>query len=398
MTFLADGMTLARGETLADALPVWRRFAAQKPALLLLSNDPALLPAPEPLRGAIAETLRTAPDAAVRAAGDPLRPAPLFLPGMSVDLALRQGWLRELVWVFPQSDGGQELKLEVLREQLTGNRLADSAEAATLQLTGKTVGGRLRGVPFRAAPLAHLPQPDGPVIVHIDLSYVHKSHKNEIATPVIPLVGGILQQLKAKHLPVLAVTFSYNHGDGSIPLGVRFLGDFVAALVEKPERLDQPLPRRWQAQKDMLYLENFFQKDDIRKLVEEQTKDSPDAAWVQFNRYHVAALFKEGDQALAHLASAVALDRMYAVEYLTLAERAGAAGRPAQELRMMELAGAAFPENVLIKLRIAELRAAAGDNSAARTLAAELLQLPWSATYYPDMREYLHDFLAKLEK
>ena len=44
---------------------------------------------------------------------------------MSVDLALRQGWLRELVWVFPQSDGGQELKLVFPQPLAMPERFAD---------------------------------------------------------------------------------------------------------------------------------------------------------------------------------------------------------------------------------------------------------------------------------
>lgn len=395
---MAQGTSLDRGETLADALPVWRRFAAQKPALLLLSNDPALVPPPSELQARIAQTLGSAADADIRRAGNGQQAAPLFLPVMSVDLALRQGWLRELIWAFPLPDAAQEVKLDTLREQLTGNRLADAEEAASLQLDGKVFSGRLRGAPFRAAALPNLPQVAGPVIVHIDLSYLQKLYKNEIATPVIPLAGSMLQQLKEKKLPVLAVTFSYNHADGSIPVNVRFLGDFISALAEKPERLGQPLPKRWAAQKDILYLENFFQKDEIRKLVEEQAKESSKTAWVQYNRYHTAGLFKEAGPALANLAHTVALDRTYGLEYLTLAQRAFDNKAPDQALKMMRMAAATFPENPFIKLQVAQLAMETGDRDTAKKLVKELRALPWSPVYYPDMPKYLEGFLAEVEK
>lgn len=396
--FMEQGITLFRGETLADALPVWRRFAAQKPALLLLSNDPALLPPPSELQTQIDAMLANGTDAALRQAGNPLQPAPLFLPVMTVDLALRQGWLRELVWAFPQIDLAQEVKLEALREQLTSNRLADAEEAGTLQLADKVFSGKLRGIPFRAAALPNLAQLDGPVIVHLDLSYLQKIHKNEIATPIIPLAGGILKQLKERKLQVLAVTFSYNHAEGNIPLGVRFLGEFISGLTEKPERLAQPLPKRWATQKDILYLENFFQKDEIRRLVEQQAQEKPDAAWVQYNRYHTAGLFKEGDKALQYLAKAVALDRMYAIEYLQLAQRAAETKASDPALRAMKLAGAAFPDNPLIKLQIAELAMDLGEKETAKTLVKELRKLPWSPVYYRDMPQHLDGFLTDLEK
>lgn len=396
--FMEQGISLARGETLADALPVWRRFAAQKPALLLLSNDPALLPPPGELRGRIADVLTGGTDAEIRRAGVAQQPAPLFLPIMSVDLALRQGWLREVVWAFPQLDLEQEVKLETLREQMTANRLIDDNEAATLQLTDKVFTAHLRGLPFRAAALPNLPELDGPLLVHIDLSYFQKLYKNEIATPVIPLAGGVLQQLKERKLPVLAVTFSYNHADGNIPMNVRFLGDFVGALVEKPERLDQPLPFRWAAQKDILYLENFFQKDEIRKLVEQQAQESPKTAWVQYNRYYTAGLFKEGNQALAHLAHTAALDRMYGLEYLVLAERAFTAKVPDEALRMLLMAAASFPDNPFFKLQVAQLAMEIGDKETAKKLVEELRKLPWSAVYYPDMPGYLEGFLKEIER
>lgn len=396
--FMAQGIALSRGETIADALPVWRRFAAQKPALLLLSNDPALLPPPGDLRGRITDLLATGTDTEMRKAGVAQQPAPLFLPIMSVDLAMRQGWLREVVWAFPQLDLEQEVKLETLREQLTANRLIDDSETATLQLTDKVFTARLRGVPFRAGALPHLPKLDGPLIVHIDLSYFQTLYKNEIATPVLPLVGGVLQQLKERKLPVLAVTFSYNHADANIPLNVRFLGEFISGLTEKPERLDQTLPFRWAAQKDILYLENFFQKDEIRKLVEQQAQENPKTAWVQYNRYHTAGLFKEGNQALAHLAHTVALDRMYGLEYLVLAERAYNAKVPDQALRMMQMAAASFPENPFFKVQAAQLAMEIGDKETAKKLVGELRKLAWSPVYYPDMPGYLEGFMKEIEK
>lgn len=396
--FMAQGTVLHRGETLAEALPVWRRFAAQKPAMLLLSNDPALLPPPAELQSQIDAVMANGTDASLRQAGNPNQPAPLFLPVMTIDLALRQGWLRELAWAFPQRDLEQEVKLETMREQMTANQMVDDQEAATLQLTGKVFSGRLRGVPFHAGALPNLPKLDGPLIVHIDLSYFQKLYKNEIATPVIPLVGSVLQHLKDRKLPVLAVTFSYNHAEGNIPLNVRFLGEFISALTEKPERLDQPLPQRWAAQKDILYLENFFRKDEIRKLVEAQAQGSPKTAWIQYSRYQTAGLFKEGNQALANLAHTVAIDRMYGLEYLLLAERAYEAKVPDQALRMMQMAAATFPENPFIQLQVAKLAMETGDKEAAKKIVRELQKLPWSPVYHPEMPQYLEGFLQELAK
>jgi len=394
---LQEPIDLQRGETFADVLPVWRRFAARKPALLLLSNNPALLAPPDELRKPIDELLLTADDAQLRAAGDSRRPDPLFLPVMSVDMALTHGWFSKLVWAFPQRDPVQDLKLETMRDQLLTSGMASATEVDALQLDGKVFSGTLRSTPFSAAALSNLPSLEGPLLVHIDLSYFQNLYKNEIATPVITLVGNTLQQLAERKLQVLAVTLSYSHDQSSIPMNVRFTGDFVASLTAQPQQLKQPLQPVWKLQNDILYLENFFQKDEIRRLVEQQAVLAPKSAFAAYNRYHTATLFNEGSKALAELATAVALDPIYANEYPVLAARAYEAKHPDQALHMLQLASKAQPDNVWLHLQIASLANEISKKDVAGQQLELLRQQPWSPVYYPDMPDQLKQLTAPEE-
>lgn len=391
---LQEPIDLQRGETLADALPIWRRFAAQKPTLLLLSNNPALLPPPAAVEDQLASLLKSAGDKQLRLAGNTQRPDPLYLPAMSVDIALQQGWVDGLAWAFPQRDLEMELKLETIRDQLLTTGMISEPEADTLQYDGKVFAGTLRSLPFRAAALPNLSQLEGPLLLHIDLSYFQKLYKNEVSTPVIPLVASTLQHLAERKLPVLAVTFSYSHDESGIPMNVRFIGDFIAEMTESPQQLQQPLQPVWRQQNNILYLENFFQKDEIRRLTEEQAALAPEAAFAAYNRYQIAAQFKEGQRALDELAKAVAADSHYAKEYLVLSGRAYDARQPDQALRMLKLASDAQPENVWLHLQATQLAVEIGQNSVADERLAYLRQQPWSAVYYPDMPDYLEK-LAK---
>ena len=65
-------------------------------------------------------------------------PAPLILPGMAVDAALRNGWFKELAWALPLRDPAQEVNLEKFTEQMKQARLADDEEISSIAETDRT--------------------------------------------------------------------------------------------------------------------------------------------------------------------------------------------------------------------------------------------------------------------
>ncbi len=243
-----------------------------------------------------------------------------------------------------------------------------------------------------AAALKHLPQFDRPVVLHIDLSYFQPLYKNEISTPLFPLIFQTLEELRQRQMKCIAVTFSYGNREGRIALDVRFLGDVIKRFIEDPATLDQPVPANWQRQSEALYLSNFFQKEKIRELFEAQEQDAPDSAWVKFNLYRSAAEHKEGSKALDYIAEAVKLDPVYAMEYFNLTQMAYDKGRPDEAMRMLRLASGAFPDDPQIKLLIAQLAVELKQEHAAAQIVKELQALSWSDIYYPQMTEYLQGF------
>ncbi len=380
-------------ETTAEALTIWRRAANDKPTLLLLSNNPHLNPVPEPLRQKSAILVNNAKIENIRLATTDRNPSPLMLPGMAVDIALRSGWFSELAWALPLRDAAQELDLEKFKAQLSSSGIADTRETETMTLNKRLLSGNLRGTPFRAAALPLL-KLNGPVIVHIDLSYFQPIYKNEISTPLLDIIFQTIQTLKKMNLNTLAVTFSYGHLDSQIALDVRFIGDIVAHLIEDPTRLDQDIPLNWQRQRDSLYLANFFQKDKIRELFEAQEKDEPDAAYVKFNLYRSAADHKEGAKALDYLSQAVALDPVYALEYFELSNMAYNKQRPDEALRMLELAAEVFHKDPFLKLQMAMLANELGEKEKALELLNKVRNLTWSEIFYPHMPQEIADMTA----
>lgn len=390
--FLNRPMVLQSFESTSEALAVWRQFAGRQPVLLLLANNPHLMPVPGSLREQVDTLVNNDTAAAIVAAGDSNSPNPLLRSGMAVDIALRNKWFSQFQWALPLRDPGQALDLEAFRGQLTGAGIATDEEVAGLTLDERTFRGHLRNLPFTAAALPQLQNLPQPVIVHIDLGYFQPLYKNEIATPMLGIIHDTLATLRKMHLDTLAVTFTYSHGDGQMTLDVRFLGELIKELVAQPEILDVGIPPLWARQGDALYLSNFFQKEKIRELHEAQEQEAPQAAWVKFNLFRSAAEHKEGSRALDYLAQAVALDPMYALEYLELSQLAYKRQRPDEAMRMLSLAAKALPNDPFITLQMAQLAQELGDKETALHLVDQLRALTWSQVYYPGVVENLEGF------
>lgn len=384
-------------ETAAEALSVWRRAKDQRPTLLLLSNNPYLRPVPEALHLQASRLINNADLDSLRLATSDRSPSPIILPQMAIDSALRNGFFSELAWALPIRDTEHELSLKKFREQLIGAGLINEDESNSMSLEEEIFTASIRDIPFRAAPLSLIKGLQGPVIVHIDLSYFQPIYKNEISTPLLDIVKNVLLTLKTMHLQTVAVTFSHSHLDNQISLDVRFLSEIIASLIEGPSQLEQPIPSNWQRQRDALYLANFFQKEKIRELFLAQEQDAPEKAWIKFNLYRSAAEHKEGNKALDYLTQAVELDSMYALEYFALSDMAYEKKRPHESLRMLGLAAKSLPEDPIIKLQMAQLANELGMKEMSLKLLDEIRMLEWSNIYYPQMPQYLSELTTFVE-
>jgi tetratricopeptide (TPR) repeat protein len=395
---LNEPIAVQRVELSTEILAVWRQYAARKPTLLLLSDQPMLLPVPASLSNAVGEFVTTAKPSELARRSHPKAADVLLMPDMTVDIALRQKWVGKLAWALPFRNPDQPLTLERFQRQLKQKGLATEEERDSLQGDSKLITGRLRGVPVELATLEHLPPISGPVIIHIDLSYFKRRYKSDVATPLLNLIFETLTKLRERQATVLAVTFCYGNLDERIALDVRFVGDIVADLFARPQMFDEPVPDDWQRQGQILYLNGFFQKERQRELALALEESLPETAWVKYNLYQSAAAHKEGDAALDYLAQAVQRDKVYAMEYLFLAEMAYDKGLPAEALRMLRLADTGLPDNPMIRLQIAQLSAELGDQETALLIVRQLQALPWSTVYQAPLEEYLRGFADSLEK
>lgn len=396
--FLSKPVETTIVETTAGALPVWRKFAKNRPMLAIVSQGPGLLPVPEELREQAAELLRDADDATLRLRSGTDDPDPVLLPPMSVGAALDAGWFSGLVWVFPSSASPETIDSDRFRQQLVEAGFAGSEEAQGLSFEAGVFRGSVRGKPFVAAPLAALPNLDQTALLHLDVDYFKALYKGEIKTPLHALIFDLLEGIKAKGWKVAAATVSHSNLGAELPLPTRFIGYELADVLHEPALLAGDLPPLWQARADALYLENFMQKDKMRDIYEKLVKEEPADASLRFALYHVYRQYHDkGGEALAALDQAVRIDPVYALEYLPLAELALQRKKPEKAVEMMRLLLAARPDDPFVLLHATRTLINAGATEQAKTLLPQLTRLQWSTTYYPQLAQETDGLIGLLK-
>lgn len=387
--FLSQPLDTTVIESTNEALPIWRKFAKHRPVLVIAANTPAVVPVPEALAEQVAQLLATADDAELRRCSSPDTTDPLLLPVMSLGVALDAGWFSGVVWIFPTRRPPAELDLQTFKQQLIAAQIASGDEAESFTLNNGSFSGIVRGRPFIAAPAAALPPLDRSALLHVDTDYFKALYNGEIKTPIYPLIVELLKQLQERGWTVAAATVALSNQGAGLPLQTRFVGKDLATLLQDPQMLKESIPHQWELRGNALYLENFMQKEEIRRVYREMEEEDPADPAVKFGLYQVTRQLNKPEEALDYLREAVQRDPVYAREYLDLSELALQKQRPEKAVEMLKLASAARPQDPFIRTQLARTLLNAGQREEARAVLDELAALDWSTTYYPEEGEAL---------
>lgn len=385
LTLFVDPVDAVLVETATQALPTWRQYIENKPALILFSNDPFLDSVPAPLYDQAMELVRNGSQAQINARAVDISPNPLLMHGMAVDAALKAGLFSEIVWILPSESNAPLPPLDIFKQKLLKAKVATPEETESFARKGNVYTGILRGKPVTFGNLSAIPRPGAPAWVHFDLSFFKPLYTNEVNTPLYPLILNTLKTIRAAGMECIGASISHSNLGGEISLKVRFIGKDLAYLMGNPASLDKGLPELQLRRSQNLYLEQFIKKDDILANCQQMEKLAPDDATVKFDLYNAYREVKKGNLALDALRQAVLIDPMYAYEYIFLAEIALEKGRPDSALEMLDLARKIFPGNPTIPLLEANIQIILGQRAKALALVDQLKQLPWSTIYDPDM-------------
>lgn len=395
--FLSQPLTTTIIESTNEALPIWRSFVKNRPALIIAANTPALVSVPEEFRDEVNFLLKNAEEKELIQRTSPNVAEPLILPVMSLAAALDAGWFSQVIWIFPSKRTPDQLDISVFKQQLVDAQIASPDEAESFTLSNGSFNGIIHGRPFTAAHVEALPLLEQSALLHIDADYFKPLYDGEIKTPLYPLMIDLLNKIKERGWKVAAATVALsNQQYDGLPLQTRFLGKDLATVLQDPQMLKETFPQQWERRSNALYLENFMQKEEIYRVYLEMEKEDPGDPAVKFGLYNISRQRNKTDEALDYLQEAVQLDKVYAREYLTLAELAMEKKRPEQTVKMLQLARSAQPDNPFILMQLMRALLNTGHQEEAKALKPELSALNWSTIYYPEQGQEVAGLLSLL--
>jgi len=100
------------------------------------------------------------------------------------------------------------------------------------------------------------------------------------------------------------------------------------------------------------------------------------------------------EEGFALLDRTVALDPGYALVYLELADQGQSMGQWSKSFELLQKASEAFPDNAVIRVRLAGDMIQRGRVKEARSVLKELKSLPWTNDYHPN----IHSLLEEMQK
>lgn len=390
---LQQGSSVTTIEIPSEAIPIWRAYRDQHPTLLIFSDDPLLQPI-DPEHTAEIAALTNNGSAADILDRSPLRANALFQPSQTLSSALQQKFFNSVVWVVAISAENRAGSLHSTADQLFKVGAIDDYDRTSFEETPHGLSGHIGKIPLQIVFWDNLPDIEGPIVTHIDLSFFNTFYDNEIKTPFFATLLAWATQIRDRHYKSLAVTLSYSNLSGWVPLDMRFAGEVLAKIFDSPQILDQPLPKAWQIKKESLYLSTFFQNEKryslFAPLVANPETATADVFW---ERYRTAIKFKPRPEAFAELDKAIALDPAYAQEYATLAITVEEKGKDATEL--WQKAALTAPNDPYVQLQY--LRTQSDGKPPSATIKKKLEQLralPWAKDYNAPIIEEIDRLLG----
>jgi hypothetical protein len=394
--FLTESTEAVVVETPAEALPTWRKHSLSKPALLLMAKNPLLQTIPEEMRDQVKALVSTGDvkDFSQQALATAV--SPVMLPNMALSAALDSDLFSRVIWVLPTLPG-TSVTLDAFRQQLLALKDVTQAEADSFTGDDVSFSGVIRGVPFTVVLKSTFPEITEPVILHLDLGFLSADYQDEIKTPLYKHVDNSLAGLKEQGLKVFAATICVSNLTGEASLRTRFLGPHIRSLITDPTLLGEKLTGNTALRNEALYVGSFFKKEEVLELNRRMVEADPEDASAQYDAYRTFRQFNEIDASLKHLERAANTDRVYAMEYLELADVALEKNRPDGALRMLQKATTYFPDNPFLEISQADILIRMGHAEQPKTMLEKLIGLPWSTTYHGNMPGYLDEMLAAAE-
>lgn len=379
----------AHFELASGALTIWRRYASNRPALLLFASHPLLSPIDPALRADVGRIVATASDEELLRRGRATASDTLLVSPQTVSAALDAKIFSEIVVILPTREAADAVSLEKFATRVTEAGFLSPEEGKTLVLEGSTIRGSVRGIPLRVVHPDALPTIVSPSILHVDLGYFKETYINEIKTPIYDLIYEFAASVRDAGYKPVATTLSYSNQEVGYALTSRFVLRDLAQIMLHPEFLSGETPASWRLRAAAMYANIMFNETEARQLIQQAAQDTPGDAAALFDLGLLRFQQNRPDEGFALLDQVVAIDPGYAPAYIELADQGQRMGQWKRSFELLQKAADAMPDHAELRIRLAGDLIQRGRTAEARPLLAELAGLSWSAIYHPGIPETL---------
>jgi tetratricopeptide (TPR) repeat protein len=312
-------------ESNVQTLIAWADEGAKAVVLVHIDGADDLASFPTSLH----ETMKNAADHLERGNPEVInRIATIIENGGTVNLGLKAGMYKRVIWVLPASGSVTDLPLDNFKNVLMTRRSIPAHELEDLAISGKHIVGSIAGVPLTVTSLADFEAPEESALLDIDLSYFVglQATTSDYKQGTVSLLN-FLREIKGKRINAVLATINRSSVNQSLPLDIRYFADGIEEFLKEPSMLEGPVPEKYsmmiQAEKSLT--EGNF--NEAASLYSGLVQEYPDMAGLHFSHAFALGFLDKGEECRDAMVRAYALDNAYLMGFFQLARVLGANGR-----------------------------------------------------------------------
>ncbi|MCK4549055.1 MAG: hypothetical protein KAU49_02760, partial [Candidatus Krumholzibacteria bacterium] len=174
------------------------------------------------------------------------RIATIIEKGGTVNLGMKAGMYKRVIWVLPYPGSVTDLPLENFKRVLMMKRGFPANELDDFAVSGKHITGTLSGVPLTITSLEDLEISGETALVDIDLSYFAglQAVSAEYEAGTTALLN-FLRVLKRKKIPAMMATINRSSINQTAPLDIRYYADIIEEMLVDPSLLSGPVREKY---------------------------------------------------------------------------------------------------------------------------------------------------------
>jgi len=248
--------------------------------------------------------------------------------GGTVNLGVKAGMYRRVIWVIPARGSVTDLPLDNFRQALMLRRGFPEQALGDLAVSGRHITGTIAGVPLTVTSLEDMEEVQETALLDIDLSYfaglqaVSPDYKPGTASLL-----NFLRVLKRKRIPAVMATINCSSINQAAPLDTRYYADIIEETLRDPSLLEGPVPEKY---KLMIQAESALKEGNYAEasaVYAGLVKSYPEDAGLRFSHAVALGFLDRGEECRDEMINAYAIDSTYMRGFFQLARVLGANGR-----------------------------------------------------------------------